>query len=310
MPHIPVLLSEVLSFLDPQAGEIFCDMNLGLGGHSQEILKRIVPNGKLIGFELDPRNFASAQKNLQKWKEQTLLFRTNFTDFKKHLSENGITAVDGFLFDLGISSLHVDEAARGFSFLQDGPLDMRFDPEAPLSAQEIIMEFSPEELVRIFREYGEEPRATFFGKKIAEKRKTFSFQTTTDLSDYIASISSRNAKGHHPATKIFQALRIAVNNELEALEKTLPQTVEMLKPGGRIAVISFHSLEDRIVKNFFRSQSVHEKQQKYPQKSASGDIPALPLKLITKKAILPSRQETEENPRARSARLRVAEKIL
>ncbi|MBI5414520.1 16S rRNA (cytosine(1402)-N(4))-methyltransferase RsmH [Candidatus Peregrinibacteria bacterium] len=310
--HIPVLLQEVIEYLRPEENQTFVDATLGLGGHAKEILVRTAPHGKLIGFEQDPRNLSIAKNVLKDFKDRVDFVPKNFIHFAEVLRELKIPRINGVLFDLGISSLHLDEAERGFSLRLNGPLDMRMDPEHTKETAALILNtFSEEALAHIFWKYGEVKRSGFYGRKITEQRSVRPFSTTGELADFIsAHASPHDPKGEkHTVALIFQALRIAVNHELEYLEKVLPETLPFLEPSGRIAVISFHSLEDRIVKTFFNSQSEKEKNQKYPSK-VNEKMSKAPLKLITRKCILPSRQESEKNPRARSARLRVAEKVL
>ncbi len=305
--HIPVLLHEVLGSFDPSPGQIFVDMTLGTGGHAEEILKRINPGGKLIAFEHDERNQLIAEKRLKKKYPSLVVIPKNFSCMQTELQKKNIDTVDGILFDLGISSLHVDDPARGFSFRHNGPLDMRMDLSLQTNASDIINTASENELSEIFKNFGEEKRHFFYSRKIVERRNSQPFSSTKDLSEFIISHSSGRKK--HPAKLIFQALRIAVNHELENLQKALPQAVNLLKPSGKIVVISFHSLEDRLVKEFFRSHSdALQKKQKYPSSQSVQKPSPLPLRVITKRAILPSRKEIEKNPRARSARMRVAKR--
>ncbi len=309
--HTPVLLEAVLEALRPGPGGTIVDATLGTGGHAEEILKKSAPDGKLIGFELDPRNAEIAEKRLSPFRSRAIVVRQSYGNLRKTLHSLGIEGIDGILFDLGVSSLHLDDPARGFSFRQDGPLDMRFSRETNhLTAAEILAHASAYELTRIFREYGEAPYSERYAKAIVDRRTDSPFKTTVDLADFILSLSPRSSRlgGGHPAALVFQALRIAVNHELDALKDTLPATLPLLHSGARIAVISFHSLEDRIVKEFFRKTGPKEKRQKYPRKAVSQNF-ASKLKILTKPCTLPTRWEIEQNPRARSARMRVAEKL-
>lgn len=309
--HIPVLLPEVLEYLNPQPGQTFVDCTLGLGGHSKAILEKVGPNGSLLAFEHDPRNRKIAEKNLEKHAPQMQIFPKNFSHFSSCLSQAHISSVDGVLFDLGISSAHLDDAERGFSFRYNGPLDMRMDPQGNQTrAADILRNASVDELIRIFREYGEEKRAARFAHDIVRERTHIPFETTHQLAKFIADRSPHGKHpGGHPATLVFQALRIAVNNELGVLESALEQIIPFLSTGARIGIISFHSLEDRIVKTFFRRYSTRRKNQKYPSAQSSTSEREMPLCTITRKPITPGAQEIAENPRARSARMRVAEKI-
>lgn len=301
--HIPVLLKEVIEYLNPKPGQKFVDAMIDGGGHAEVILERILPDGKLLGIELDGtllKQLDAKFKNL-KFKENSILVNGSYINLKKIAEENNFMGADGVLFDLGMSSWHIEEAGRGFTFMKDEPLDMRFSNQLTvnskqLTAEEIVNKWSHDELVRILKEYGEERFAKSIAAGITKARKEKPIKTTFELVEIINKsvpfwYRSRHRRLHF-ATKTFQVLRIAVNNELENLELGFEQGVEILKNGGRIAVISFHSLEDRIVKNFFRTK-------------AKEGI----LKVITKKPIRPSLVEIIANPRARSAKLRVVESI-
>lgn len=288
--HEPVLLDEVLAYLNPQPEEHFIDGTVGLGGHAQKILKRILPGGRLLGIDRDARNLSLAKQNLQTESDQVVLVRDSYANIKRHAEAEGFDQVSGILLDLGFSSVHIDDAERGFSFQNEGPLDMRYDQSQELTAAGIVNTWSEEELAKIFRTYGEERHARQIAKAICQHRKGTEIRTTAELAELVASVIPRRGKAH-PATRVFQALRIAVNDELGELERALPDMVRLLKPGGRLAVISFHSLEDRMIKRFFKSQ--HEKT----------------LNVLTKRVVKPSQEEIKQNPRARSAKLRVAERI-
>lgn len=295
MNHVPVLKQEIFTYLQLPPDGVLVDCTLGLGGHLADILSRVGAGAKAVAFELDDENLAQAKKNLSSFQNQVTYIRDNFVTIREHIDELGIDSVQAILFDLGLSSPQVDKGARGFSFLREGPLDMRFDRRYGKTAQDLIQRLSPKELARIFREYGEEPRARLIAEKLAKVRKTNSFTTTTQLADFIAEFVPRRGR-EHPATRVFQALRIAVNDELTVLARALQGAVSILCPGGRIAVISYHSLEDRIVKNVFKAFArPHE---------GSPEV-----KILTKKPIIPSPEEIRTNPRSRSAKLRVAEKL-
>jgi len=317
--HTPVLLEEVIALLNlrecPVAherngtGMNVVDCTLGLGGHSLEILKRIGPKGKLMAFEIDEENLAKAQKRI---KDSGLRIKdfipvhSNFENLKSEIANHKFGSPDAILFDLGLSSPHVDIAERGFSFHRDGPLDMRYDRRQKLTAETVVNKYSEEKLADIIYYCGEEKRARIIAKKIVHVRKTKPITSTLQLVRVIASTLKHKSK-IHPATLTFQALRIYVNHELEALESALHQAVEVTKKGGRIAVISYHSLEDRIVKNIFRY---------YTQNCiCPKELPVCQcnfqkkLYLLTKRPIIPSGIEVQSNPRARSAKLRVAERI-
>jgi len=324
--HKPVLLEETLDLLNLREGMNVVDCTLGLGGHSLEILKRIGPKGKLMAFDQDSENLEKAKQflssNIQvpRSKTENIIFvNSNFENLKSEIA-NPATAgrhkfgnPDAILFDLGLSSPHVDNAERGFSFHRDGPLDMRYDRRQRLTAEKVVNTYSEEKLANIIYHCGEEKRARIIAKKIVHVRKTRPITSTLQLVRVIADTlhhkpACRTGRSKiHPATLTFQALRIYVNRELEVLESALHQAVDVLKPKGRIAVISYHSLEDRIVKNTFR---YYTKNCICPK-----ELPVCQcnfkkkLYLLTKKPIIPSGIEVQANSRARSAKLRVAERI-
>ncbi len=284
MKHVPVLMNEVLDGLNLQSGDTVIDATVGLGGHAQRLLDVVSPGGELIGFDRDERNLQEAKRRLGSDSASCRLIHDSFANVGSH----DLPGVDGALFDLGYSSVHVDDAERGFSFQQDGPLDMRYDTRDGRTAEDIVNDWSEEELARIFRQFGEERFSARIAQRVVRERKMVRITTTTQLADVVASAVPARGK-IHPATKVFQALRMEVNDELSHIEKGLGDAIGLLKSGGRIAVISFHSLEDRLVKQLFKGRD--------------------DLGLINKKVIRPSDEETSENPRARSAKLRVAEKI-
>jgi 16S rRNA (cytosine1402-N4)-methyltransferase len=304
--HIPVLLSEVLSFLLPEKGGLFIDATLGLGGHAKSFLLAS-PEVRICAFEQDPNALEIAKKNLSSFGERVVYYPENFSHLGERLSGKNIR---GIFFDIGVSSLQIDTPKRGFSFRNEGPLDMRMNPQDHLTARDLLMNESEESLSRIFWEYGEEPCSRRIAKEIVVARKIKSFSTTTELAEFIAKKKPfsklRKMGGGHPAAQIFQALRIAVNKELEVLSLALSDAFSLLGEGGKIAVISFHSLEDSIVKNFFRSHSLKEKHNKYSSSANTAPF----LSILTKKPIMASEEEMLINPRARSARLRIAEKHL
>ncbi len=280
--HIPVLAREVLQGLDLKPGETVIDGTLGAGGHAALMLEATGPNGKLVGFDRDGRNIEISKKNLERFGERLSAINDSFAAMETY----GLSA-DAILLDLGFSSMHVDEAQRGFSFMYEGPLDMRYDLRGDITAADIVNSWSRDDLATLFRRYGEDPNAQVIAKAITEARKEKRFVTTLDLADVVAAVVPRRGK-LHPATFVFQALRIAVNDELGELEKGLQAAEKVLKAGGRIAIITFHSLEDRIVKQFFKESSV--------------------LETVTKKPIVPGQTEVLDNPRSRSAKLRIAKK--
>lgn len=290
--HIPVLQNEVVKFLDPKPNNDYVDCTIGEGGHAQAILEKILPNGKLLGIDLTEELIEALKLKFKDFKQNLVLVCDNFSNLKEIAEKHGFRNVSGVLFDLGLSSWHLEKSGKGFSFMREEPLDMRY--EGGVSAEEIVNGCSEEEIARILKEFGEERFARRIAKTIVEKRRVKPIKTTFQLVDVVRSAVPLwyQKRRIHFATKTFQALRIAVNGELENLKETLPQAVDILKTGGKIVVISFHSLEDRIVKNFFRENSKNGK-----------------LKILTKKPVVPTIEEVRVNPRARSAKLRVAVKI-
>ena len=285
--HIPVLLQQVREHIQPEPNKHYIDGTVGQGGHAEDILEHSLPDVRLLAFDRDARNLAVAQSRLAKYGDAVVFIRDSFANVRSHAYAHKFTHVDGILLDLGFSSAHVDEPERGFSFQQDGPLDMRYDTSQGETAADVVNTWEEDELAKIFRVYGEEPKARDIAEAIVSVRKQEKFTRTLQLAHMIESVVPRRGKTH-PATKVFQALRIAVNTELDELERALPDMVDLLKPGGRLLIISFHSLEDRIVKRFFKE---------HPD-----------LELVNKKVIVADQEEVKENPRARSAKLRVAEK--
>lgn len=305
LTHTPVLLSTTLDLLNLEANKHVIDGTLGLGGHSLEILKKIGPKGKLMAFDADERNLEEAKKRLAKYSKQILFIHDNFENMAEHARKHKFQP-DAILLDLGLSSPHLDEAERGFAFLKEGPLDMRYDKRQRLTA-EIVVNSTPErELADIIFQFGEERRSRRIARAIVEARKKARIRTTLELAKIIGKAIPRTGK-IHPATLTFQALRIYVNHELEALTKALHNSLYLLKKGGRIAVISYHSLEDRIVKNFFRDQTRNCICPK--------ELPICQCKfekmlyILTRKPIIPKGIEVSQNPRSRSAKLRVAERL-
>lgn len=266
-----------------QSGMTVLDGTLGLGGHTSYILSAIAPNGVVIGFDADARNLALAKERLGETAARVTFIHDSYGNVLMH----DVPSLDAALLDLGFSSVHVDDAARGFSFLREGPLDMRYDVRRDVTAEMIVNSWSRDELADIFRMYGEERFAPQIAKAICEARKKQRFTTTTQLAQFIEGLAGRRGK-IHPATKVFQALRIAVNDEFSELQRGLEGITSKLKPGARFAVITFHSLEDRVVKQYFKNNET--------------------LNAVTKKPIVGSREEVLTNPRARSAKLRIVEK--
>jgi 16S rRNA (cytosine1402-N4)-methyltransferase len=309
--HRPVLLSESLEFLDPQPDAVIVDGTVGGGGHAAAILERTGPGGLLIALDRDPDALAAAAGRLAGFGERVRLVRASFRTLRQVLDDEGIDRVDGVLLDLGVSSPQLDRAERGFAFASDDagttPLDMRMDPEAETSAEELLASLSAEELERCFRSYGELPGSRKLARRIVAARQERPLRTAADLLRVIDEAGIGRGRRHHPGTLVFQALRIAVNDELAALEEGLEAAIDALRPGRRLAVLAYHSLEDRIVKHGLRA-------------AAKGcvcppDIPVcvcgrLPrVRLLTRRPVRPGEDELRENPRARSARLRAAERL-
>jgi 16S rRNA (cytosine1402-N4)-methyltransferase len=306
--HVPVLAEEVRELLDVQPGETVVDATFGAGGHSSVLAQDLSGRGRLIAVDRDPsvrpyfESFRRSHGRLQ-----TRLLRGDFATVLRQLADNGVQA-DAVLLDLGVSSMQIDRPERGFSYAADAPLDMRMDPTAELSARELVNEASERELADIFRRYGEERFARQIARAIVRKRRTQPFERTSELVETIKGAIPAPVRfgDGHPAKRVFQALRIAVNDELGSLEEALPAAVEMLRPRGRLAVISFHSLEDRIVKRFLRDQARGcECPPDFPV-CVCGREPV--LRVLTKRAVRPNARELAVNPRAASARLRAAEK--
>ncbi|MFZ2682252.1 MAG: 16S rRNA (cytosine(1402)-N(4))-methyltransferase RsmH [Patescibacteria group bacterium] len=280
MQHIPVLATEVIAGLELKPGQTVIDGTLGLGGHAALILAATAPDGQLIGIDRDDRNLVTAQQNLAVFGERVRYVHSSFAE----MASLNVT-VDAVLLDLGFSSVHVDAADRGFSFQNDGPLDMRYDTRGELTAEEIVNSWSREDLGTILRRLGEEPAAHRIVKAIFDARRTQRITTTHQLAELISTVVPRRGK-MHPATRTFQALRLAVNDELGEVKKGLEAAMTVLKPGGILAVITFHSLEDRLVKHWLKESEAFE--------------------TLTKKPIIPSRTEILANSRSRSAKLRLA----
>ncbi|RUM41486.1 MAG: 16S rRNA (cytosine(1402)-N(4))-methyltransferase [Desulfocapsa sp.] len=289
--HRSVLLNECLDFLNPQPGMVYMDGTMGLGGHSEGILQASSPDGRLIAFDWDAAAIEKSRERLAVFAERLSIVRRNFSEISEGLAECGIAAVDGILIDIGLSSLQLDIGGRGFSFQQDEPLDMRMDIRQKVTAAAIVANCKEQELADIFYYYGEEKQARRIASFVVEERRKHPLETSKQLADLVARAVPRrfHPKRIHVATLVFQALRIAVNTELENLSKILDRAADHLKSGGRFCVISFHSLEDRMVKRKFRENDN--------------------WKVLTKKPVRASQEEIDENPRSRSARLRVAEKI-
>ncbi len=322
LPHYPVLYQEIIHALQPRQGGFFVDGTLGAGGHAWGILQASSPTGQLLGLDVDPQALELAKQRLAPFATRCVILQASYITLSEQLAHLVWSAVDGILLDLGISSIQVDTPQRGFSFLAEAPLDMRFDPRNPVTAADLVNNMSEGELADIFFRYGEERQARRIARAILAARPVL---TTSQLAQIVSgsvsaqksrtgSINPRSNGRHpkargkiHPATRVFQALRIAVNQELQALEAVLPQAMAALAPGGRVAIISFHSLEDRIVKQFFRRES--QDCLCPPRQPACTCGHRAALVEITRKPVQPGAEEITQNPRSRSARLRVAEKL-
>ncbi len=307
--HRPVMLDEVLQALNLKPGGVYVDCTVGGGGHGREILRLTAPDGVLIGLDRDPFALRQAAASLAEYGTRAMLLNENFLNLPRVLETLRICAVDGLLYDLGVSSFQLDDPQRGFSYQADGPLDMRMDPAGPVSAKDLVNELSAEELADIFWRYGEERWAKRIATFIAAERERRHIETTGQLAEIIKKAIPARARrsGPHPARRCFQALRIAVNRELDALARSLKEAVPFLKLGGRICVLSFHSLEDRLVKETFREMAVGCKCPPGLPACVCGQGGS--LRIITRRPLVPSPEEIARNPRARSARLRVAEKV-
>jgi 16S rRNA (cytosine1402-N4)-methyltransferase len=303
-PHVPVLYQEIIHALQPHAGGHYVDCTVGAGGHARGILEACAPDGQLLGLDVDPQALTIARRNLAPYEGRLHLAQASYTTLSAQLQRLGWNEVDGIVLDLGASSMQFDTVERGFSFQHDAPLDMRFGPGTPQTAADIVNNYSERELADLVYEFGEDRDARRIAKAIVKARP---LQTTRELVAVIEAVSPRRGDRVHPATRTFQALRIAVNDELVSVKVVLPQAVASLRVGGRVAVISFHSLEDRIVKEFFREQGKELKNPPY-ERIYETERNAI-IKEVNRKPILPSEEETKNNPRARSAKLRIAEKI-
>lgn len=313
MEHIPVLRDEVLSGLALRPGDWCIDGTLGGAGHAEAMLEAIAPDGRLLGLDADPAAIERGRSRLARFGDHVVLEQANFRDLAHAAHRHGFTAVRAVLLDLGVSSYQLAEPERGFSFLAPGPLDMRMDPSSSLTADDIVNRWSQEALADLIYRFGEEPRSRRIARAIVEARP---LHNTVALAEVISrAVGGGKGQRIHPATRVFQALRIAVNNELASLEAALPQIVALLAKGGRLAVISFHSLEDRIVKQFIQREARDCICDLEPVGRLVAGTPACrcghqaSLRPITRKPIQPSAAEVAANPRSRSAKLRIAERI-
>lgn len=308
MNHLPVLLHEALEALNLSHRKVIVDATLGLGGHSLAMVQHPDFAGSIVGIDQDESHLAVAQKRLRPFANRLTLIHANFSELP-HLKSQ-LPTFDGILFDLGIASPHLDIPERGFSFQHDAPLDMRMNQQQPMTAARILSESSEQHLAEIFRDFGEESLARLIARRIVETRKEHPLRSTTQLADLVREVYRRRGyydSRKHPATKVFQALRIAVNQELEVLSRALEASIDLIESGGRIVVISYHSLEDRLVKDLFRKAANPCICPPKLPVCACGRKPT--LRILTKKPVVPSEKEVDLNPRARSAKMRVAEKL-
>ena len=302
--HQPVLLSEVVRYLEVRQGGVYVDCTVGTGGHASAILRAAMPGGRLLGIDLDPLAQEQALRRLQPFQGSFVPAAGSYADMVELAASAEFEAPDGVLMDLGMSSTQLESSGRGFSLRRDEPLDMRFDPEGLVTAADIVNTYSQDDLAGVLSRYGEEPRARTIARAIVERRP---LSSTLQLARLVEEVRGRRGGRIHPATRTFQALRIAVNSELDNLTEGLRRAIELVKPGGRIAVIAYHSLEDRIVKGTFARESRACICPPQAPICTCGHVPS--LRVITKKVVKPSRPEVLENPRSRSARLRVAERL-
>lgn len=305
--HVSVLLQESISSLNLLENSVVVDATLGYGGHSSNILERI-SKGYLFAFDQDSEAIRYSTDRLSSIGTNFTIIKSNFVNMKEELEKRGINKVDAVLFDLGVSSPQLDDESRGFSFHNDARLDMRMDRDQKLSAYEVVNEYSEQDLARIFYKYGEDKFSKSVARRIVEYRKEKPIETTLELVEVIKSgVPMKYRINKHPARQIFQAIRIEVNHELDVIEPALSQALELLRVGGRVAVITFHSLEDRLVKNYFKEMTKIDDKVKGMPNIPDEYLPD--FKLVVNKAIIPSDSEIENNPRARSSKLRVIERI-
>lgn len=304
VPHQPVLYQQVMNALAPEKGSLFLDGTLGAGGHAEGILQASTPHGQLLGLDRDAEALKIARQRLRAYKDRLILRQASYRNAPDILDQVGWKRVNGILLDLGVSSMQIDQPQRGFSFMEDGPLDMRFDQDQEVTAADLLNSLEEPELASIIWQYGEERYSRQIARAIVDARP---IQTTRDLARLVQSVVPGHGSQIHPATRTFQALRIATNEELEVLSTALPELLNRLAPAGRIAIISFHSLEDRIVKQYFKKESSDCLCPPKQPVCTCGHQAS--IKVLTKKPVRPDKHEIEHNPRARSARLRVAEKL-
>jgi 16S rRNA (cytosine1402-N4)-methyltransferase len=308
--HLPVLAEEVIEMLQPAAGSLQIDATVGGGGHTERILEASDPDGRLLGLDAEGAAIARVARRLDRFGDRLVLRQANFRELAAVAPAAGFGAVDGLLFDLGLSSFQLADTERGFGFRAGGPLDMRFDASRGVSAAELLATLDATELTALFRRFGEEPHAPRIARAIVEARRVAPLTTAEELADLVERVAPRTPPGRrriHPATRVFQALRIAVNEELDALAEALSAAVDLLRPGGRLVVLSYHSLEDRIVKRFLDAERKGCICPPSVPVCVCGRTPR--LRLVTRPSLTPTDAEIAANPRARSARLRAAERI-
>ena len=308
--HLPVLAEEVIEMLRPAAGSLQIDATVGGGGHTERILEASDPDGRLLGLDADGAAIARVAQRLERFGDRLVLRQANFRELGAVAPAAGFGAVDGLLFDLGLSSFQLADTERGFGFRAGGPLDMRFDATRGVSAAELLVTLDATELTALFRRFGEEPFAPRIARAIVEARRSAPITTAEELAALVERVAPRTAPGRrriHPATRVFQALRIAVNEELDALSEALAAAVDLLRPGGRLVVLSYHSLEDRIVKRFLDAERKGCICPPSVPVCVCGRTPR--LRLVTRPSLTPTDAEIAANPRARSARLRAAERL-
>ena len=302
--HIPALLDEVVSGLAVKPGGLYVDCTLGAGGHAEAVLEAASPGGRLLGIDADPRAIRIAERRLRRFEGSCALVNDNFGNLKAICLAHGFAKVHGIYFDLGLSSMQLDEPSRGFSFQRDEPLDMRLSERQSVTAADVVNTYPVDELARVIWTYGEERKSRVIARRIAEARPV---TTTGQLAKIVERALRLPRQRVHPATRVFQAIRICVNDELRTLERALQQALELLGKGGRIAVISFHSLEDRLVKNWMRQEAASTVYNADMPLASTERVPA--LRIITRSVVTPREEEIARNPRSRSAKLRVAERL-
>jgi 16S rRNA (cytosine1402-N4)-methyltransferase len=307
--HHPVMVERVVELLRPHPGGVYLDATLGLGGHAERLLEASAPDGRVIGIDRDPAALDLARERLAGAGERLVAVAASFADLAEVAARAGVDAVDGVLYDLGVSSLQLDEPARGFSYRADAPLDMRMDPTGGITAADVLNTYPRAELARILREYGEERHAGRIARFIDEARRRRPILTTGQLVDLVKAAVPAAARrtGPHPARRAFQALRIEVNHELDALRASLPQAIDLLAPGGRLVVLAYHSLEDRIVKQALNAAAGRDDQA--PARLPIATRPPARVVVLTRRPETPTAAEVAANPRAESAKLRAAEKL-